>query len=373
MGGLRLGRIRGFEIRADYSWFLVFFLMSYWLAVGVFPQAYSIPRTESWALGLLTSALVFCSVLVHELAHATAARRFGIEVGGITLFLFGGVAQIKGEPETPRQEFLVAAVGPAVSILIGVVSWSASVLLNHLDGPDELIALLNYLGWINLALAAFNLVPGFPLDGGRILRSLIWKWTGSIKQATQVAAAGGQLFAWAIILYGGIKVIHGDVGYVWPMCVGLFLNHAARASYAQMILRGALRGVPVSAVMSHDLPVVDADMRIPDFVSHHLLRSNAAIFPVARENRLVGIITADDIQMLPRNLWGVTCVGAIAKMPDQDHVVQDNADAWAAFTQMLESDHTRLLVLHDDMFEGDVSREDVVRLADLNSRRGLAA
>jgi CBS domain-containing protein len=126
-------------------------------------------------------------------------------------------------------------------------------------------------------------------------------------------------------------------------------------------------------VLSHDLPVVDADMRIPQFVSHYLLRSSAAIFPVARDNRLVGIITADDIQSLERNLWGVTCVGAIAKMPEQDHVVQDDADAWAAFTQMLESDHTRLLVMHEDRFEGDISRESVVRLADLNSRRGLAA
>ncbi len=373
MGGLRLGNVLGFEVRIDYSWFIVFVLIAWFLAVGVFPQAYNLPHTQSWGLGLLASILVFASVLVHELSHALVARRMGIEVGGITLFLFGGIAQIKGEPDTPREEFLVAVAGPTISIALGLVSWCASVVLTRMDVPEPPVALLNYLGWLNLALAAFNLVPGFPLDGGRLLRAAIWKGTGSIRRATKIAAGAGQCFAWVVIAFGSMKFLAGHVEGLWLVCVGLFLNHAARVSYEQMILRRALTGVPVTAVMSHELPVVDADLRIPQFVSDYLLHSSASLFPVARGERLVGVVTADDVRELDRDLWGVTCVGAIAHMPDQDHVLQDDQDAWAAFTQMIESDHARLLVLHDDRLEGDVSRDAVVRLADLNSRRGLAA
>jgi Zn-dependent protease len=371
-GSIRLGSVLGFEIRLDLSWFLVMLLMSWTLATGVFPSVYGFNAAASWVLGTLAALLLFASVLIHELSHAIVARRHGLEVSGITLFLFGGVAQLKDEPATPRAEFQIAGIGPVTSMAIGLACLGLSLSL-PIDGAlRPTAALLNYLGVVNIALALFNMIPGFPLDGGRLLRSAVWHFTGSLRKATHWAALSGQVFAWIMIAFGVMRVLAGDLGGVWLVFVGWFLNRAAQASYQQLLLRRALSGVSVSDIMTQDVPVIDADIRVPEFVEKFLLQHDHSVYPVARHGEFVGVVTLDDVRSLERDLWGVTCVGALAKEPEVERVLHHDQDAWAALTQMIENDAPRLLVVDDGKLAGIVSREAILRLVQVRSRLGLA-
>lgn len=378
--GIRLGSIQGIEIRLDLSWFLVFLVLSWTLGMGVFPLAYRVPQPLALGLGAVAAVLLFVSVLLHELSHALVARAHGSEVTGITLFLFGGVAQIKNEPETPRAEFLTAAVGPLVSLLIAAVCMGVWFLMG---GPYTLLggtarhaagALLNYLGVINGVLALFNLVPGFPLDGGRILRSGLWAWTGDLVKATRWASLGGQFFGWVFIAMGLWDVIVRNrlIG-LWMVLIGWFLRTAARAAYQQLILRRELRDVAVVEVMNEGAPPVDGDIRIPEFVDRYLLPGRQRVFPVFRQGEFLGLVSAEDVAALERNLWGVTCVGALARIPEEEGMVDEHQDAWVALTQMVESDRDQLLVTRNGKLEGVVSRETILRLVQQRHRGPIAS
>jgi Zn-dependent protease/CBS domain-containing protein len=372
-GSVRLGKISEFEIRLDYSWFLVLLLMAWTLSVGVFPTVYRFEPGISWVLGTLAALLLFASVLVHELSHAVVARRHGTEVHGITLFLFGGVAHLKDEPTSPKAEFLIAGVGPLTSLAIGAVCLGLSFVLPIGGALRPVAAVLNYLGIVNIALALFNLVPGFPLDGGRLLRAAVWHYTGSIRKATRWAALAGQAFGWILIAVGLMRVVGaGDPGGLWLVFVGWFLNRAAQSSYQQLLLRRALSGVSVSEVMTQEVPLIDAEMRIPEFVEGYVLRHEHTVYPVTRDGEFVGVVTLDDVRQLDRDLWGVTSVGSLARAPEKARVLHHDQDAWDALTQMVENDAPRLLVVENGRLEGVVSREAILRLVQLKSRLGMA-
>jgi len=362
-GSIRLGTVFGFEVRLDYSWFVVFAVLAWNLSRFVFPRDYQFDPATSWVLGISAALLLFASVLVHEISHGLVARRFGIEVTGITLFLFGGVAQIKGEPSSPKQEFLIAVVGPVVSLLLGCACIPLSWSLAALPAWRAAAALTNYVGFINLALAAFNMVPGFPLDGGRILRSFLWQVSGNLRRSTRWAANFGHVFAWLLIAAGVLLlVLNRDPGGLWLIFVGWFLNNAAEGAYQQVILRRALEGVPVSEVMTHDLPVIDADMPIPRFVDTYLLREDHTVYPISLAGEFVGVVTAADIRTLDRDLWSATSVGTLAHAPDETALIRADQNAWEAFSQMVESDAHRLLVMDQDRVHGVVCRESISSL-----------
>jgi Zn-dependent protease/CBS domain-containing protein len=375
-GSIRLGRVLGFEIRLDYSWFVIFFLLAFSMAQLVFPSPmYRIePGLVSWILGILGALLLFASVLVHEISHALVARRYGIEVAGITLFIFGGVAQIKGEPKEPKEEFFIAGIGPVVSIAIGIAFFILMFALAGVGVWREIVALTHYLAVINIILAVFNMIPGFPLDGGRILRSAIWHFTGSLKTATRWASYAGQAFAWLLIAWGIFQVFQGAIlGGLWMVFIGWFLNGAAEAAYQQLLLRRALSGVPVSEVMSQHVPVVDADLRLPQFVEDYLLKREYTIYPVERLGQFVGVVTLDDVRKLDQNTWSSTSVGSVAHSPEEERVVQSHQDAWEALTQMMENDHQRLLVMRDGQLEGIISRDSIFNLVQRKMRLGLSS
>jgi len=372
-GSIRLGRVLGLEIRLDYSWFLVLFLMSWTLSSSVFPAVYGFDPKTSWVLGTISALLLFASVLVHELSHAIVARWHGIEVSCITLFLFGGVAQLKDEPNSPRAEFLITGVGPVTSLVLGGVSLAVSLVTPMAGLLRPTAAVLNYLGIVNIALALFNLIPGFPLDGGRLLRSVIWHYSGDIRKATQWAAGMGQLFGFILMTFGVLRtVVGGDLGGIWMVFVGWFLGRAAQSAYQQLLLRYALSGVLVSQVMTHEVPVIDADTRVATFVEEYVLRNEHTIYPVTRGGEFVGVITLDDVRGLERDCWGVTCVGALTHEPEGARVLHHDQDAWDALTQMVEHDAPRLLVVDDGKLEGIVSRETILRLVRMKSRLGIA-
>jgi len=367
--GLRVGRVLGIEIRLDPSWFLVFCLIAWTLSVGVFPSR-GFRAAEGWALGITAALLLSASVLAHEVSHAVIARRYGLEVRGITLFLFGGVAQIRNEPPSPRAEFFIAGVGPAVSLLIGGVCLDIALALGTARSSPGLAALFTYLGAINLLLAVFNLIPGFPLDGGRMLRSVIWHFNENLPAATRWAAGAGRVAAWLMIGFGVWRLTAGDLSGVWRVLIGWYLHTAAQGAYQQLILRRSLAGVRVSQVMTASPPTVDAALRVDQFV-RLWADGRGGAYPVTQEGRFLGVVTLEDIQDLDCELWQTTAIEAITHAPGPGHTVDGDTEAWEALVQMLEHETPRMWVLAGGELRGSVSRESLLQFG--RSEAPLAA
>jgi Zn-dependent protease len=381
--GLRLGSVFGVPIHVDWSLLIIFLLIAVNLALGLFPAWH--PEWSpvlSWSVALAAAVLFFASVLAHELSHAVVARSRGIPVSSITLFIFGGLAHIEDEPRSPKDEFLMAAVGPVVSIAIGLLAllgaWAlAGDALAQLDpeapstmapvmrsvGP--LATLLLWLGPINVMLGLFNLVPGFPLDGGRVARSIVWWATGDLVKATRWAAGAGQVFAWVLMGIGAVELLTGGaVGGVWLLLIGWFLNNAARQSYAQVIMRRALDDVPVSRIMYTRVGTLPPELSVEAFVRDHLLATDTdqACWPVVTdEGRLLGLVSMDDVRRVSQERWPVTAVTEIMTPADELDAVSPHADAEQALRLLSRSDVEQLPVLEGGRVLGFVRRRDLVR------------
>lgn len=377
-GGLRLGRVLGVPVFVDWSLLIIFLLVTVNLALGLFPAwhpEWSAPVT--WAMALAAAVLFFASVLAHELSHAVVARARGIPVSSITLFLFGGLATLDEEPKAPKDEFLMAAVGPLVSLLIGGLAmlgaWAlAGDALAGLGADDPtptmhgvgpLATLLLWLGPINVVLGLFNLVPGFPLDGGRVARSILWWATGDLVKATRWAAGAGRVFAWALMGIGAVQLFTGlAVQGVWLLLIGWFLNNAAQQSYAQVLMRRALDDVPVSRLMFTQVHTLPPDVSVESFVRDYLLATEQTCWPVAREDgQLLGLVTMDDVRRVPQERWPLTTVVEIMTPADSLASVSPTSDAEQALRLLSRRDVEQLPVLERGRVLGFVRRRDLVR------------
>lgn len=375
--GLRLGRVLGVPVHVDWSLLIIFLLIALNLAIGLFPAWH--PEwgpALTWGVALAAAVLFFSSVLAHELSHAVVARSRGIPVSSITLFIFGGVAHIEEEPRSPKDELLMAAVGPVVSIAIGVLATLgayglAGDALVGLDPTDPapamhdvgpLATLLFWLGPINVVLGLFNLVPGFPLDGGRVARSIAWWATGDLVKATRWAAGAGRVFAWTLMGIGAVQLFTGAFEGVWLLLIGWFLNNAAQQSYAQVLMRRALDDVPVTRIMYTRVGTLPPDVSVEAFVRDHLLATDQACWPVEGEDgRLLGLVSMDDVRRVPQARWPVTTVAEIMTPADELDVVSPNADAEQALRLLSRRDVEQLPVLDGDRVLGFVRRRDIVR------------
>lgn len=370
---IKLGRILGIPVTVDVSWFVIFALIVYTLAVGYFPQVNrNLSPAMNWVGGVIAALLLFASVLLHELMHSVVARRNGIGIGGITLFIFGGVSRMKEEPRTPEAELKMAIAGPATSIVLAGVFYVAA----RLGGPAvfgvlgyEVIA---YLALINLILGIFNMIPGFPLDGGRVLRAILWGSLNSLEKATKYAAYSGQAFAWFFIIGGfSMMLFGGFLGGLWLVFIGWFLNNAAQQSYQQMVLRRALSGISVDRVMTTDVPQVDPSMSIEDFVHNYLLKYDFAAFPVTQDDSCLAIITAREIREVPREQWPMMSVRQVAKPPEEEVVIDETQDAFDALVRMAEGNLRRLLVMHDCKLKGMVTQDSIINLVRTKMELGV--
>lgn len=300
-----LGRVLGIPLGLDYSWFLIFALVTWSLGSSYFPEQYPGWSTGLyWAIGLATSLLFFLSVVLHELGHSVIALRNGIPVRSITLFIFGGVAQIGREPGSPGVEFRVAIAGPIVSfglaVLFGALGWVGTNLA-------PFAALASYLAYINGSLALFNLIPGFPLDGGRVFRAIVWKVTHSFRRATEIAGSAGHLFAWLFIFLGIWQMLSGNFGGgLWIAFIGWFLQNAATASVQQMTLTRLLSGHTVGEIMTRDSPTLAPEVTLEELVHNHILSTGRRYFPVVRAGRIEGLLTLHDVKAIPRERWAAT-------------------------------------------------------------------
>ena len=357
---IRLGKIAGIEIGLHYSWFVVLALVSWSLASNLLPGRYpGWTPGAYWVTGFLAAFLLFASVLVHEMAHSLVARALGFEVGPITLFILGGVSSLKADAGRPRDELLISAVGPLTSLAIAGIFAVLSIPLSGSNPP--IVAVVWYLALINLLLALFNLVPAYPLDGGRMLRSIVWAFTGNHLRATRIATLGGQAVGIGLMVLGAYQFISGNYfGGIWFAFIGWFLQNAAGRSQADTAIETGLRGVRVRDIMDQSPATVDPNSTIAEAVFGHFLRAGARSMPVCDGDILLGIISLTDVRRLPRERWDeVTVRRQMTPMPLK--VIGPDDDLTLALDVLAEHSIHQLPVMEGGRLAGLLTRAHVIR------------
>jgi Zn-dependent protease len=362
---IKLGKIFGIEIGLHYSWLIIAVLISLSLAQYFADAHPDWGGTMIWTTSLVTAILFFVSIVVHELSHAAVARARNIPVRSITLFALGGVAQIEGEAPDGKTEFWMGIVGPVTSIAIGSLCLGSAYLFGWAPGTEATtpsMATLVWLGYINISLAIFNMLPGFPMDGGRVLRGIIWTVTGNSEKATRIASLAGQFIAFALIIFGLFMFFSGSgLGGLWMAFIGWFLLNAARASYAQSQIAEDLRGVRVRDLMSGSYPAVESRMDVQTLVDGHLLRTGQNFFVVVDNNGPVGLITTHEIGSVDRKLWPFKSVADVMTPIDEVDTVDLNTPAADALEIIGREGVGQLPVISGGRLQGIFSRERILQ------------
>lgn len=385
--GIRLGKLLGITIVVDWSWLFIFLLVTWNLATFLGTAQPDWSSSSVWGLAVAAALLFFASVLAHEMGHSLVARSRGMPVHNITLFMFGGVSNLQREPESARDEFATAIVGPVTSIVIGtVLALLAGATVGRLgqvtSDPLAVIRslgpvtfLLFWLGSVNVLLGLFNLIPGFPLDGGRVLRSIFWAVSGNLVAATRWATAVGRLVAWGFIMAGigmafGLRLPvfgTGVISGLWLAFIGWFLNSAASQSYQQVLIRDVLDGVPVSRMMRPDPPTVTEEVTVSDLAYDHIMRADDRAFPVMRGEVMVGIVSVEDLRKVPRDRWEHTLVRQIMTGADRLVTVEPGDEAMEALNRLAQRDLRQLPVVSNGRLVGLLRRSDLIRWLQLHS------
>jgi Zn-dependent protease len=363
------------QLGLHYSWLIIALLVTLSL-VGQFYAINSQWGTAViWATAIITSLLFFTTLLLHELSHAAVARSRGLPVRSITLFALGGVAQIEKEASDAKTEFWMAIVGPIASIVIGASCLTLAWSLGWSPAREPRtppMAVLQWLGYINIALAFFNMIPGFPLDGGRVLRAILWWITADPARSTRIAAKVGQSIAFAFIIWGILRFFAGrNFGGLWLTLIGWFLLEAARASYVQVEVAESLRGVRVSDVMTRDWPAVDGRMNLQTLVDDHLLTTGQRCFVVEDNGRVSGLVTPHEVKSVERTKWQSSMVSEVMRPLKSLHTVAPQTSVIKALEVMGREDLNQLPVVRDGHLEGIISRSHILRL--LQTRAELRA
>jgi len=389
--GFRIGRIFGINIRIDWSWVFIFLLVTWNLssALGQFHSDWG--PTMRWGLSIVAAVLFFTSVVAHELAHSLMAKARGVPVRSITLHLFGGVSNIQREPESPQGEFLMAILGPITSLVIGGVLTGIALLagagrLSAVSDPSKLLGqmsplltLLLWLGSINVTLGLFNLIPGFPLDGGRVLRSILWAATDDLRRATRWASWVGQAIAWLMIFAGiamtfGVQIPFFGTGLgsgLWLAFIGWFLNSASTQSYQKVVVQDILEDVPVARMMRSNPPTVQSGISVSSLVHDHVMGTDDQCFPVLDDGRLVGMVALEDVRGVSRDVWDTTAVSEIMTPADQLVTVSPDEGAADALNKLTGRDVRQLPVIRDGELGGLLRRRDIIKWLQLESELSI--
>jgi Zn-dependent protease/CBS domain-containing protein len=364
----QIGRIFGISLRIDYTWFVIFALIVWTLGSHYFPQLY--PNWSMyiyWLMAIITAIIFFSSVIAHELAHSLVSKARGVPVRSITLFIFGGVAEISEEPKKPGSEFWMAIAGPLTSFGIAFIF----IFLYFVSGRGKtpFSAMSLWLSYINLSIAIFNLIPGFPLDGGRVLRSIIWKITGSLRSATRSASIVGRVVAYLFILWG-IWQIFGNkdiFGGIWIAFIGWFLENAASSSYRQMALRDTLQGMKVRDIMISDCAILLGQLTVRGLVDNYILHSNHQCFPISDGNNIIGVITLKMIKEIPQDQWETTTMKEAMIPLNKIIAVHPDEEVFTVMQKMTIEQTYQFPVMENGQLIGLVSRDNIINVINLKT------
>lgn len=365
---ITLFKLLGFEVRIDASWIVIAVLITWSLAQGVFPiYSKGLSTVTYWWMGVVGALGLFASIVFHELCHSLVARRFGLPMKGITLFIFGGVAEMDDEPPSPKAEFFMAIAGPLASIFIAFVFLGLFFLGKSAGWPRPPVVIFNYLSTINFVLAIFNLFPAFPLDGGRVFRSILWNWKGNIQWATRVSAQVGSGFGLFLIFLGIFSVLAGGVvGGIWWALIGLFLRSASKMSYQSVLVRGALEGERVSRFMKGEPITVTPDLTVGRLIEDYIYKYRIDMFPVVYDSRPLSCVGADQIKNIPQNEWEKHTVSEFARPCSPENTIGADESAMKAMTIMNRNGVDRLMVVDSfGRLTGVIALRDIMKFLSL--------
>ena len=364
---INLFRLLGFEVRIDLSWIIIAVLIAWSLSTGLFPFYYKNLSIETyWAMGIIAAVGLFISIIVHEFSHSLVARKYGMRMKGITLFIFGGVAEMEDEPPSPKVELLMAGVGPLSSIAIAAIFYGIYILGRTIGWADPVNGVVEYLGVINAILAGFNLLPAFPLDGGRVLRAALWHWKRNMRWATRISAQIGSGFGILLIVLGFFNILKADfIAGMWWVLIGMFLQSAAKMSYRQLITRRALEGEKVRRFMNSNPVTVEPTTTVDELVEDYVYKYHFKMFPVVNGERIVGCVTTKQVKEVPREKWSHTTVSELALKCTPDTTVKPDDDAIKALSLMRRTGGSRLVVVEDDQLAGVVALKDMMQFLSL--------
>ena len=362
----KLFKLLGFQVNIDLSWVIIAILIAWSLSTGLFPFEYKNLSTRTyWLMGAVGAIGLFISIILHEFSHSVMARINGLPMKGITLFIFGGVAEMEDEPPSAKAEFWIAVVGPLSSIAIALIFYGFYRLGAHIPWPEPVDGVIGYLAMINGLLAAFNLLPAFPLDGGRILRSALWGWKKNLRRATRIAATIGGGFGILLIILGVLRVLGGNfIGGMWFFLIGMFIHSAAKMSYKQLITRKALEGEPLQRFMNTNPVVVPASATVAQLVEDYVYRHHFKMYPVVNK-KLKGCVTTRQIKEVPRQKWSQITAGELAQKCTSENTITPQTDAVHALSQMRRNDVSRLMVVEDGKLVGIIALKDMLEFLSL--------
>jgi Zn-dependent protease/CBS domain-containing protein len=362
-----LFKLFGFKVNVDASWLILAVLVTWSLAKGLFPYYFTgFSDGTYWWMGIAGALGLFASIIFHEFCHSLVARQFGLPMKGITLFIFGGVAEMESEPTSPKAEFLMAIAGPLASIFLGVVFYLVHIGATSAGWSNPVRGVLMYLMVINLVLAGFNLLPAFPLDGGRVLRSILWSIKGSLRWATRIASGLGSAIGIFMIIFGVLSFIAGSfIGGIWYFLIGLFIRQASKMSYNQLLLRNALAGEQIQHFMKTDPITVSSSLPVDQLVSDYFYKFHYKMFPVSDGNGLLGCVTSKQVKELAREDWNRRTVRDVLIPCSEENSVSSHTDAMQALSLMNRTGNSRLMVVENNRLLGIVTLKDMLKFLSL--------
>ncbi len=362
--GLKLFKVIGIQISLDYTWFIIFALVAWSLSQGYFPSV--VPEMAMWiyiAMGVVSSLLLFASILLHELSHSYVANRLGMDIRGITLFIFGGIAELSREPDDPRMELKIAIAGPIASVVLAIFFWFITEGLTAMALFPLVASVCNYLAIINIVVVIFNMIPGFPLDGGRVLRAIWWMKSGNLQRATMVASRVGKGFALFLIFFGILQTFTGNIiGGLWMVFIGFFLQQAAESGSREVLIKNSLSGIRVGDVMTREVVTVHPDDSLQIIVDDYLFRHHCVSFPVVAASRLVGMLNLGDIRAIPKEKWRETRVRDVMEPVTQCSIASSAETAIEVLSRMATLGVGRFPVVREGGLVGIISRRDIMKL-----------
>jgi Zn-dependent protease/CBS domain-containing protein len=365
---ISLFKLFGFSVNIDITWFILAILFTWTFAEGVFPSQYKgLSSKTYWWMGITAALGLFASIVFHEFCHSLVARRYGLPMKGITLFVFGGVAEMEQEPDSPKIEFLMAIAGPISSVLLATFLLVIYMAGRRVGCPKPACGVLWYLGFLNYLLAGFNMLPAFPLDGGRVLRSILWAIKGNLRWATRIASNLGSAFGLFLIVTGLLRFFSARdfVGGVWSALIGMFIRNASQMSYKQLLMRRALGGEEVRRFMKTNPITVPSSASIEQLVNDYFYRYHFKMFPVSDGDRLTGCVTSGQVKDIPRDQWAGQTVGDLAKPCSAQNTIGPETDAMKALSMMNLTGNSRLMVVDQGRLVGVITLKDMLKFLDL--------